>query len=1015
MPSAVAGFVISGLGGATALGVIGVAAVNIGVGLAFSAVGQMLFQQDSYDAASQGIQTKSTTAGETSGQRIVVGTYATAGHLNAPRYSHRADGTAGSGSYRTNIIALSDMPLDASALTKATVDGVEVSIDGAVHADYGTSPSDGKYAGKIWFKFYDGTQTTADPMLVAKYGSHDTRPWTSSHIGRNTAYVIVTQLFDAELWRGETGFLFEIARGIPLYDMSKDTSRGGSGSHRWETPSTWEHSSNPQVIKMNVALGIDCKNGKKFGGQYDIEDLPAYNWIPAIQACDVERSSLQFDYNIARFSAGFEVNLGPTKFGGTDPATVVEEMDRACNGATTDMGGTLYTRVGAPQLPVKFLTDDDILVSSPQQYTPFSGVENTINAISATYPSIKAGFNTKETKEKRDEGSIGSVGYYPATVNLRAVVNESQAQDVCEGLLANSLRDLSHSVTLPPEYITLNVLDALDWQSDYNGYTGKDFEIQEMAIDPATLSVTLAMRETDPNDSGLVELNETPSTAPSTIPLFFQSEAVPAWSALGVFVADGVGTPRRPAGLLSWGPLEADVVGIKYRVRVTDTGDIVDQNNISDLEVQQHIVTAGLVGSTDYEAQGKLIANRPTEWTGWVGFTTPNVGFSQDDFDQSVQESLARVDLITTEVRESGRRNVLEAINQLDQMIEASEGADAIRTRHSVEVIDRTTQGEAFLSITETLAAQTAGNASGLLSEAVVRSAAISSEAIVRADADSAQATLIDSLTARTTDAESGLVIAQADITDLATVKVDALGAIAAVETTISAQYGSLGAMATATSFSEAGVSGMFAGYIWRARAGGASGEVELIAADSVAGGSSSQFKVSADRFVFLGKSADFFSDVSIDGDLIVDGTITTAGIELGAVSITENKFLNASKITSSPTYSVINESITRTAGYVTRVQVFVYISGVDCNTNGGTADFSIFLTKDGSSPLALFFEDITALATTRYARAGVRSFEYIDTDTSGGTVNYVLSVQPISAGFTSVLDRSITLTQFKR
>lgn len=87
--------------------------------------------------------------------------------------------------------------------------------------------------------------------------------------------------------------------------------------------------------------------------------------------------------------------------------------------------------------------------------------------------------------------------------------------------------------------------------------------------------------------------------------------------------------------------------------------------------------------------------------------------------------------------------------------------------------------------------------------------------------------------------------------------KVGPAGALAAVETEISASYGDLSTMATETKWAVAGVEDMGSGFMLRARAGGAVGEMELVAVSDPFG-SHSTFLVSADRMVFRGGMALF-------------------------------------------------------------------------------------------------------------------------------------------------------------
>jgi predicted nucleic acid-binding Zn-ribbon protein len=161
-------------------------------------------------------------------------------------------------------------------------------------------------------------------------------------------------------------------------------------------------------------------------------------------------------------------------------------------------------------------------------------------------------------------------------------------------------------------------------------------------------------------------------------------------------------------------------------------------------------------------------------------------------------------------------------------------------------------------------------------------SAALSDLSTTSANADSALAQRSTNLESTVYNATTGLAATRGRVSTLESTRVTAAGAVSAVTQTISASYGSLDALATATSLAKAGVDGLQAGYLWRARAGGVTGEVEL-----VSNGVAAQFVVRSDRFKFVGDLAEFFSNVQITGDLIVDGAITSRNVEIGAISKT--------------------------------------------------------------------------------------------------------------------------------
>jgi len=55
-------------------------------------------------------------------------------------------------------------------------------------------------------------------------------------------------------------------------------------------------------------------------------------------------------------------------------------------GQLCEMGGVFRLRVGAPAPPVLFITDEDIVISAPQELDPFPGLAASVNAIAAEYP-----------------------------------------------------------------------------------------------------------------------------------------------------------------------------------------------------------------------------------------------------------------------------------------------------------------------------------------------------------------------------------------------------------------------------------------------------------------------------------------------------------------------------------------------------------------------------------------------------------------------------------------------------
>jgi hypothetical protein len=632
-------------------------AIRIGVGLAMSALATALSSPANANGAPKGITLRSTTAGEQIPQSFILGRYITAGNLAAPEMSH---GTGGDTRYLTRVIDLSDVQVD--SLESLIIDGVACQLatgtpatlnmtqgDGttpAIHPDYGPTVNKGDFIGFAWCRFRDGSQSTVDPMLSDKYGSYPQRPWQSGMVGRGVAQAIMTFLWrdSPQVWQGRPDVRF-VVKGIRLYDPRKDSTAGGSGAHRYGTVSTHEWSENPVVMIYNLLRGIQILGGHVFGGGFTAADLPYATWAAAMNACDVMIGDRK------TYVAGLEVFMGGTDAGGSSPADVIEELLRACSGQIADVGGTLVIRVGAPGLPVKFITDDDILVSQSQELDPFPGAQDSYNIVHATWMSPGNLWTPKEATPRRDEDAITADGQeLPAPLSLPAVTVAGQVQQLMVGWLKDAQRHRRQSITLPPEGILLKPLDVIDWTSTRNGYVGKDFEVGQVGIDPTTLCTTLAMREVDPNDYDWGGGDDIADTAPSIEPVIPGPVTVPGFTATSTTIKDGTGTDRRPAIRLGWTTPLPSVSALRFQIRVNSTNTIAVEGSTANVDVGYHVVSEGIVANVQYQARARLVGPKTTEWTAWVTVTAPNVGITGSDFQGSIEQVFKDAGLTSIEI-----------------------------------------------------------------------------------------------------------------------------------------------------------------------------------------------------------------------------------------------------------------------------------------------------------------------------------------------------------------------------
>ena len=604
------GGIVSTIGTAiAALGPIGSLIVRLVISVAASALMQALAPKP----REPGIKTEVTQVGGTNPCSFVLLSYATGGTRTCPPMSHGSVGKTPN-AYLTEVIEVGDIA--GQTLTRVMMNDEYVTLGTIAHPDYGL-PVLGRYAGYAWVKYYDGTQTVADPMLIAKYGSYPERPWSADMIGRGLCYAIVTFRYKRDLWGSAVPprLRFEVA-GIPLYDPRRDTSVGGSGIQRWTNKGTWVASTNPMVGVYNIMRGIALADGSTWGGGFAGTDLPLASWFAAMNECDVLVGNGAAGTE-AQYRAGFEVSVDE------QPADTIAELLKVCSGQIAEIGGIWKARVGAVGVSVFSITDGDIVITSPQDYSPFPSFTSSYNGIHATYPEPAMLWEQKEapplynaTWEAQDQGQR-----LIADLGMPACPYGAQARRVMAAYITEERRFRRHGLTLPPDAAVLEPLDALAWTSAANGYSAKVFEISEVVEDLHLCLQQVSVRERDSAD--YVSTNPAPPPVVSAAPVIPPDQVVPLFALTGTSIADDIGTARRPALSLTWEPDLDDVTGIMWEVRVQATGVVMARGSTQDVASGAMILGEGILPSTVYESRVRPVVERPSAWTAWLSATTP--------------------------------------------------------------------------------------------------------------------------------------------------------------------------------------------------------------------------------------------------------------------------------------------------------------------------------------------------------------------------------------------------------
>lgn len=603
------GFALGSGFAATALGSV---AVRLIASVALSALARAIAPRPRVSVP--GLRTDQTLTGGINPEAFILGRFGTAGALGADLRSH---GTAGQtpNAYLTYVVELAGLPghqLNGFLLNGEPVDILSTSP----HADYGKRIG-GRFEGRAWIKYYDGTQTAADPMLLAKYPAPHVRPWTAAMVGRGICYAIVTFQYDREVFTQFPAVKFVLG-GVPLYDPRKDSTAGGSGSQRWANPATWAATQNPVVMIYNILRGI------ALGGGIPAADLPYAIWAQAMDACDAQVSDGNGGLEAAH-RAGMEI------LAEDEPYQVIEELLNACNGALAEAGGVWTIRIGGPGLPVMTITDDDLMADAPDDYRPFPPITEVFNGVEGTWTDPDSAWEARDATPRYNPAWEAEDGgrRLVASVSLPAVTRGTHAQRLMAAKIADHRRMRIHQISLPPLAEFLRPLDTILWTSATNGYVNKLFEVLSVTRDLLTGRVRVVLRECDPGDF-IPPVVVRPSV-PDVTPVRPAAQGVPAWYVEPWVQTASNSGAQRPAGRCTWDANAADDArGIKIAVR--KSGDSGDGEVVAVTDVRAgEFIHLGVIPREVYQMRGRLLADRPTFWSGWVEFTAPDARFTEDD------------------------------------------------------------------------------------------------------------------------------------------------------------------------------------------------------------------------------------------------------------------------------------------------------------------------------------------------------------------------------------------------
>ena len=546
-------------------------------------------------------------------------------------------------------------------------DGMET-LGGIANVGYRLRNYNRDGATRIWVRWLDGMQMAADQTLINLFGNDPDYPWTAAHIGRGKSYAIVTSLYDDETLTSYPDFLVE-PTPLPLYDWRFDSTNGGSGTQRWADQSTHRPTRNPAVIAYNIVRGIYFGTEWVYGGKnLPAWRLPIAEWTAAANACD-QLVTLASGATEPRYRCGLEISVD------MEPASVLDEIGRSANMKFAEVGGRLKPIVDLPGAAVFSFTDGDILTTEGQSFSPFYPASDTFNAITASYPERGEKWATKDAPEYIDTAAREDDGgrYLPTSMSYGAVPFGRQVQRLMRSQMRDFRRTRIHQFYLAPDAYALEPgIDMVSWTSDRNGYINKLFMVESVSKTPG-MNALVSLREVDPSDYDWSSDFEQPIViTPPVNPRPFVQTAE-GFNVAPSTIVDEASNARRPDVLATYVGDQVGITSIQIRARVLGRTELVI-DTLRRWNDGQAWRSFNVLPSTTYEFQARLYSDLTPRgaWSPWRTVTTPDVGFTWEDWDEALREEI------------EGELALIPAA--VEAAADARARADAVRTDHDALV-----------------------------------------------------------------------------------------------------------------------------------------------------------------------------------------------------------------------------------------------------------------------------------------------------------------------------------------
>ncbi|WP_322883026.1 DUF1983 domain-containing protein [Sinorhizobium medicae] len=473
---------------------------------------------------------------------------------------------------------------------------------------------DGDGNSSISIRFYDGRPGQGVDQRLVEVTANLGNKWKATSKLSGMCYVVVERYYHLEFFRdagrGKPDIDF-VLRGLREYDPRKDsTVAGGSGPQRLNTPSTWVHTKNPALHRLNYQLGLRALvSGRTLIGEgKSLGQIDLATYFVAMNVCDTLRANGKKTYECSLFVSGDD-----------DHTEVLKQFDDAMAGYGLNRRGLSGVIPGAPQIPVKDLTAADIPIDRAKDVQFRPSAFERFNHLSGQFTSIESMWNPESLKPVYVNADIAADGRNRQTsIDFLQVTDP----DIAQYLLNIRYRQnrMGGKATVPVSRRFGLAVQEGEWIT----WRGKSWLISEWRADER-LRITLVLSETSAaiyDDDGI---EPGPIVVPPTPPINPSLLSTVQNFNVAVGMINGAQGYDTPALLFTWTPPDdPTITAVRFVYQIEGTTEIFEDQCTSP-EDGSFRTTKNVVSGKVYNARATIttVPDRLRTFTPWMTTAQP--------------------------------------------------------------------------------------------------------------------------------------------------------------------------------------------------------------------------------------------------------------------------------------------------------------------------------------------------------------------------------------------------------